>query len=84
MVGVRKMANKKLKSFTGRTFVCSLQIKTQITTLQILEKSSLSLKICNKLLTAQFISGSCEQVVEDMKGPLIFGLANGTGFLQQV
>lgn len=36
------------------------------------------------LLTAKFISGPCEQVVENMKGPLIFGLPNGTRLLQQV
>lgn len=36
------------------------------------------------LLTAQFIPSPCEHVVEDVKGPLIFGLPNGTGFLQQV
>jgi len=35
-------------------------------------------------LTAQFISGPREQVVEDVEGPLVFGLANGTGLLQQV
>lgn len=36
------------------------------------------------VLTTQFISGPCEQVVEDMEGPFIFGLTDGTGFLQQV
>lgn len=41
-------------------------------------------KTFNKALTSQSLSCSCEQVVENMERPLLFGLANGTGFLQQV
>lgn len=35
-------------------------------------------------LTAQLVSRSCEHVVEDVEGPLVFGLSDGTGFLQQI
>lgn len=36
------------------------------------------------MLTAKFVSGASQQVVEDMEGPLIFGLSNGTWLLEQV
>lgn len=36
------------------------------------------------LLTAKFVSGPGEQVVENMEGPLVFGLSYGTRLLQQV
>lgn len=38
----------------------------------------------NLCLTAQLVSRACEQVVEDVEGPLLLGLANGTRLLQQV
>lgn len=45
---------------------------------------SLDRELDNVVLTAQFVSSSCEQVVENMEGPLIFGLSYGTWLLQQV
>lgn len=41
-------------------------------------------KLFTMILTTHFISSPCQQVVENMKGPLIFGLPNGSGLLQQV
>lgn len=37
-----------------------------------------------KILTFEVLPGSCQKLVEDMEGPLVFGLADGTGLLQQV
>ena len=35
-------------------------------------------------LTAQLVPRPGEHVVEDVEGPLVFGLADGAGLLQQV
>lgn len=50
----------------------------------ICRRLEVEIKWSNGLRTAQFVSSPCEKVVEDVKGPLLFGLADGTGFLQQV